>query len=280
MRSKGRTTIKGLKTMETIKSISKEKNNQYKVWLEAGGSFYVSEDVLVRQRLLKGMEISDDVIATAKKESQLDHGYQMALNYLSYQLRSQKELEDYLKGREIEWASIVAIIKRLEDLQLIDDVMYGESYVRTQMRTSDKGPSVVRQQLKRRGIKDEVIEQVQQLYTEEEQLRIALEVATKAARKYGRNSHYERLQKIRQYLMTKGFNGEIITATLETLSIEKDEEEEENLLEIQGDKLWRKNQRFDAKKRKQKVTQSLYQKGFSFDIINAYISQKEMEDEE
>ena len=80
--------------------------------------------------------------------------------------------------------------------------------------------------------------------------------------------------------MTKGFNGDIITATLETLSIEKDEEEEENLLEIQGDKLWRKNQRFDAKKRKQKVTQSLYQKGFSFDIINAYISQKEMEDEE
>lgn len=266
--------------MEVIKSISKEKNNQYKVWLEAGSSFYVSEDVLVRQRLLKGMEITQEVIATAKKESQLDHGYQLALNYLSYQLRSQRELEVYLKDREIDAPSIRAIIVRLEELKLIDDVVYGESYVRTQMRMSDKGPSVVRQQLKRRGLNEEVIEQVLMLYTIEEQERVALEVGTKAARKYGRNSHYERLQKIRQYLMTKGFNGDVITVTLETLSIEKDEEEEESLLEIQGDKLWRKNQRFDAKKRKQKVTQSLYQKGFSFDIINAYISQKEMEDEE
>lgn len=266
--------------MEIISRLSKEKNNQYKVWLESGSSFFVSEDVLVRLRLLKGMEVSDEVIETAKKESQLDHGYQMALNYLSYQLRSQKEIEDYLKGREIAGPSIEEIIKRLESLQLVDDLVYGESYVRTQMRTSDKGPSVVRQQLKKRGLKEEVVEQVLQLYTEEEQSRVALEVATKAARKYGRNSHYERLQKIRQYLMTKGFNGDVITMTLETLSIEKDEEEEESLLEIQGDKLWRKNQRFDAKKRKQKVTQSLYQKGFSFDIINAYISQKEMEDEE
>ncbi|MGO2099518.1 recombination regulator RecX [Vagococcus salmoninarum] len=265
--------------METIQKISLEKNNRYKIWLASGKSFLASEDALVSYRLSKGMEISSEVIAGAKKASQLDHGYQMALNYLSYQLRSQKEIEDYLDGKEIERGSINDIVIRLKGLMLIDDVVYGESYVRTQMRLSDKGPRVIRQQLKKRGLKEEVIDIAMDQYLDEEQLRVALEAGTKAERKYSKHSHYEKGQKIRQYLMTKGFSGEVITMTLEALALEKDDEVEEDLVAIQGDKLWRKNQRFDLKKKKQKVTTSLYQKGFSFDLINEYISQKELEDE-
>lgn len=266
--------------MDKIERISKEKRNQYQIWLASGRHFLVSEDVMVRYRLLKDMEIDEPLIVEVKKQSQLDHGYQQALNYLSYQLRSQKEIEDYLVGREIERPSIAEIVTRLENLHLIDDLVYGQSYVRTQMRTSDKGPRVIRQQLKKRGVKDDVIEKAMLEYTDEEQERVALEVATKAARKYQRSSHFQKIQKIRQYLMSKGFDGDLISLTLEKLALEKDEEEEESLVEIEGDKLWRKNQRFDAKKRKQKVTQSLFQKGFSFDLINAYLAEKELEDDE
>ena len=42
---------------------------------------------------------------------------------------------------------------------------------------------------------------------------------------------------------------------------------------------WRKNQRFEPAKRRQKVKQSLYQKGFQLDQIDAFIRGKEEADE-
>lgn len=267
------------KTIEKIVSISREKN-AYKINLSSGESFRVSEDVLVRYRLLKEMEVDQKLIQEAVEESQYDQGYQMALNYLSYQLRSQKEIEDYLRGKEIASVGIHKIVLRLKDLKLIDDLVYAESYVRTQVRMGDRGPRVISQHLKRRGISEDHILKALDHYPYTDQLNVAFAVAEKAARKYRRSSHSEQVQKTRQYLMTKGFETEIINETLASLALEKDEENEQDVLTAQGDKLWRKNQRFKGRQRRDKVSQGLFRKGFSFDLINEYIAQKEMEDED
>ena len=263
---------------EIISRISREKQG-YCVELQSGDSFSVSEDALVKFRLLKGMTVERETLEAAVRASQVDGGYQLALNYLSYQLRSQQEMETYLRGKEIlpEW--LPQIIQRLKELQLIDDLVYAESDVRTQARLSDKGPQVIRQQLKKRGISEELIEQALVHYPADDQLEVAIATATKALRKYARSSHQEQLQKVRQFLMTKGFAGDIITAAMAELQVEKDEDEELTALREQGERLWRRHQRLDQRKRREKVSQGLYRKGFSFDLINAFISEKELADE-
>ncbi|MBS7549702.1 RecX family transcriptional regulator, partial [Dietzia sp. Marseille-Q0999] len=40
-------------------------------------------------------------------------------------------------------------------------------------------------------------------------------------------------------------------------------------------KLWRKNERFEPKKRNLKIKQSLYQKGFDLEMIQRFIVEKE-----
>ncbi|EGG52322.1 hypothetical protein HMPREF9520_02973, partial [Enterococcus faecalis TX1467] len=77
--------------MTTITRISKDKGEFYLLWLSSE-KLRVSEDILVRQRLLKGQELSDTLIEEIKKASSYDVGLQMAMNYLSYQLRSKKEI--------------------------------------------------------------------------------------------------------------------------------------------------------------------------------------------
>ena len=134
--------------MTTITRISKDKGEFYLLWLSSGEKLRVSEDILVRQRLLKGQELSDTLIEEIKKASSYDVGLQMAMNYLSYQLRSKKEIFTYLKEKEIVPEDRVKIVQRLEELRLLDDAIFSESYVRTAMRTSDKGPRNVAQQLK------------------------------------------------------------------------------------------------------------------------------------
>lgn len=172
----------------------------------------------------------------------------MAMNYLSYQLRSKKEIFTYLKEKEIVPEDRVKIVQRLEELRLLDDAIFSESYVRTAMRTSDKGPRNVAQQLKQKGISEEDIQHGLTFYTLDEQLNVATATAEKAMKRYRTKSFKDALQKMRLHLMQKGFTNEIIDLALESLAFEKDEEQEQQALDKEGERLWRANQRFDFSK--------------------------------
>ena len=87
------------------------------------------------------------------------------------------------------------------------------------------------------------------------------------------------MRKIQQTLMTKGFSQEVIQQAMADLPQEADQEIEYDYLVKQGDKLWRRNLRFEPKKRNLKVKQSLYQKGFDLDMIQRFITEKEEESE-
>lgn len=146
--------------MNTIIRINKGKGPFYEVATSEGETLRVSEDLLVRFRLLKGKELSEEELKEIKKSAGFDLGLQQAMNYISYQLRSEMEVRTYLKDKEIEKQDRDLVVERLKELNLIDDKNYGESYIRTQVRMSDKGPVVISQQLRKKGLKDPVIQEV------------------------------------------------------------------------------------------------------------------------
>lgn len=265
--------------MLTVVKVSQGRGPFYKVEFSNGEKLRLSEDTVVRHRLLKGQEVDEKLLTEIKQESKEDMGYQLALNYLSYQLRTEKEIRAYLKDNEIESADRQKIVARLKELKLLDDLVYGESYVRTQMRLGDKGPRVLQQKLKQKGLKENDIQQALYLYEADEQFQVAIHTAKKALRKFHHSSQREVQQKLQQLLMTKGFSNDISKSVLAEIDFSEIEEQETDALELQGEKLWRKNQRFEPAKRRQKVKQSLYQKGFQLDQIDAFIRGKEEEDE-
>lgn len=266
--------------METIIKITKEKGQFYLIWLSSGEKLRVSEDTLVRKRLLKGQELTQTSIEEIKKTGSYDVGLQLALNYLSYQLRSKKEIYDYLKEKEILVEDRKKIVLRLEEMNLLNDVAFSESYVRTLMRTGDKGPKVIMQQLKRKGIDDEDIQHGLTIYTMENQVEVAVVVAGKAMKRYRTKSFKDALQKVKLHLIQKGFEREVIDLALEELSFEKNEEQELEVIKKEGDKLWEKHRKLEPYKRLLKVKQSLYQKQFDLDLIQEYLNEKEIENEE
>lgn len=262
-----------------VKQIVKEKQTFYTVTFESGEKIRVSEDVLVKHRLLKGMEITDATYQAIQEEAGVEIGLQLAYNYISYQLRSEKEMDQYLKKNEITLTDRKKIMLRLKELRLIDDQVFAESYIRTQIRLSDKGPFYLSQQLKQKGIHEEIIQSAMHLYTLEDQLEVSLKTAEKALKKYQRKSHQEALNKIKIGLMQKGFSSEIIQQTMANLAIEKDEEMEWQALVKEGQKLIRRHQRLPYSQRKQKIKTQLYQKGFQLDQIQVFIDEELLEDE-
>lgn len=254
-----------------ILAVKKDKN-RYLIVFDNEEELTITEDILVSNCLLKGKEISDEDFVDLKKESFISWGVQLAYSYLERMLRTEKEIRDYLKNHGIEMEFVAIILDKLRTLQLVDDKIYADSYVRTQVRLNEKGPQKIQQYLSKKGVTKELIKQALQTnFPEDLQKENVKRMADKLAKKYQKLSHKELLQKTCQGLINKGFSFEMAAAGVESLSLEVSEDAEWESLKRQGQKICRRFSEVTTYKAQQKIKQQLYQKGFSLDKIGEFL---------
>ncbi|AJA79819.1 regulatory protein recX [Levilactobacillus brevis] len=251
---------------------AQKRSGRYNVYLDGAYAFPVSESVLVDFRLAKGMEVDKALTAQLIDADNVAKAYNRALDYLSQQLRTEKEVRDKLADLEIPTETIAATLQRLRSLALVDDAHYAASYVRTMMHTGDKGPRVIRQNLRHKGVLEQPIDEALTLYTTEEQLTVGTAVAAKLAKRYQRQPFGTQQQKIRQGLLTRGFDNDLATKMLATLDLTPDEDEQWALLVKQGEKLWHRYRTLSMRERQYKTKQALYRKGFNLDDISRWLA--------
>ncbi|WGN89724.1 recombination regulator RecX [Ligilactobacillus faecis] len=262
-----------------ITSIAVQKKaGRFNVFLDGHYAFPVSENTLIKYRLAKGMEISDNLIEVLKKEDQYQKAYSKALDHLSYQLRTVKEMKTYLKKLAIPEHDITRVIITLTEAKYLDDLNYAKSYVRTSAKTTDKGPVVITQKLRQKGVASDLIEEALLEFDFEQQVTNALKVAQKTVAKNHKLSFQALKNKLYQTLLAKGFPNQVIDGALAELELELDEEAEWDTLVAQGDKLWPRYRRLAEPKRSLKFKQALYRKGFSLSLIDEYLATLEFEE--
>lgn len=260
--------------MAVITMIQAQKRaGRYNVYVDGHYAFPVSESVLIDFRLFKGMEIDKQLEEQLSDADDIAQAYNRALDYLSQQLRTEKEVRTKLAGLEIPPATIDATIERLQALNLVDDRHYAASYVRTMMRTGDKGPRVIAQHLRQKGVTEHPIEDALQLYTAEERLAVGTAVAQKLAKRYQRQAFHTQGQKIRQGLITRGFASDEATKFVASLDLTPDVDQQADLLAKQGEKLWYRYRTLGATERRYKTKQALYRKGFGLDDIDHWLTE-------
>ncbi len=239
---------------------------------EVASEIEVHEDLIVKYQLSKGMPLSDQKVRELDSENQAHHVYQSALNYISYRMRSQKEVRDYLKGKDFSESLIQSIIEKLKKANFLDDQAFGDAFVRSRMHLSSKGPAVIRKELIQKGLVEPQVDQALEQYSEEAQLEQAQIFAKKKRASYHGRSEKEILQKLRQALMQKGFPSRMISVVLEELADEEQSESEEwAALKKQGEKALKKYRAFSGYEKKMKLKQFLYRKGFQSDHIEKWL---------
>lgn len=261
-----------------ITSISSQKRpGRYNIFIDESYAFAVDEQVLIDFMLTKGMAVNPELQEKIQKADNAQKAYQAALHYLSYQLRSEKEIYDYLIDKEYQ-DHADRVIDKLREMKLLDDQAYAESFVRTKAAVNYHGPVEIRRNLYRKGVAESLIDQaLLSEYSEEMRLENAQRLADKQVKKNKNRSNRESQQRIRQFLLQKGFANDTITEVFEELDFEKDDDDEREALIKQGEKAWRRYSKFDLFNCKQKTYANLYQKGFPSDMISQFISEKESE---
>ena len=261
-------------------TVQKKRKDRFNVFIDGEYSFPISEAVLIKVGLHKGMTLTKERSAEIEKENYDYMAYTTAVNYLSYSLRSEKEVRKKLHEEEISPDAIERALTRLVDQNYVNDRIYGESYTRTAANLNLKGPQLIANELKGKGLSEEDIAFSLKQYPHELQLENAQTIAEKQLRKQSRVSSHEAASEIRLHLHQKGYPSDIVLEVMGEIGTEKEEEDEMAALRMQGDKLWRRYER-KAKGRElhQKVRSGLYQKGYPGELISAYIEEKEQETE-
>lgn len=252
---------------------AQKRKGRYNVYLDGKFAFPVAESVLIKFRLMKGVELDADQIAAITTDDQIAKVYGRMLDYLSHQLRTEKEIVQKMHELHTPEEYVEPVLKKLRGERLLDDHNYAESYVRTVMQTELKGPGVIRQKLRLKGVGELDIDGALQQFTEERQIENAKKLAEKLFKRYRSQPTRRREEKVQQNLITNGYHADIFNIVKDEVEPTEDLEQQNDLLNQQAEKMLRKYQRYQGYERQMKIKQALYRKGFDLDDIDDWVTE-------
>jgi len=136
-------------------------------------------------------------------------------NFCAYRDRSEKEVRLKLHScRQSEKAN-EEIIQLLKNDFFIDDERFTENYVRSKFRSAQWGKIRIKTQLQLKGIHSNIIKQHLDNIDKEKYHETLKEVIAKWSRTHSSNK--DRKAKLYRFLLTKGFENEIIMKHIKNL---------------------------------------------------------------
>ena len=103
--------------------------DRFSVYVDEKYSFSVGENELIKLGLHSGKEISEAELANYKGESDLGKWFDRTLNLLSFRLRSEWELRDYLKRKKADPEIIEQILNKLSINGYVNDEQFARRWV-------------------------------------------------------------------------------------------------------------------------------------------------------
>jgi regulatory protein len=134
-----------------------------------------------------------------------------AYRILSYRPRSQREIVAKLSRRGFDNETIAKVVDYLIQLNYINDSEFAHAWVESRMSTKPMGLTLLRQELKNKGISNEIIDEViEGINRDYDEYKVARNLFLN---RYKRYSHLDKAafrRRIYAYLKRRGFSSEII----------------------------------------------------------------------
>jgi regulatory protein len=141
----------------------------------------------------------------------------IVLNQLNFMPRSRKELETTLAKRHVEPDVAKSVLDRFEEIGMVDDAAFAELLIRSRCNTKRVSRSVLRQQLRQKGVNQEIIEEALLVVSDADELRMATELVERKARAMSRLEPEVRKRRLFGLLARKGYNTSIALRVIQDL---------------------------------------------------------------
>lgn len=161
--------------------------------------------------------LSQDDLTGNPQVDQVSLARNIVLNQLNFMPRSRKELETTLIKRKIEPEVAKQVLDRFVEIEIVDDAAFAELLVRSRCNTKRVSRSVLRQQLRQKGIDQEIIDEALLAVTDADELRMATQLVEKKLRAMTQLAPEVRKRRLFGLLARKGYGTAIALKVINDL---------------------------------------------------------------
>jgi len=197
----------------TITKIEKQKKNKdrWNVFIDGAFACGVNSDTLLKFQLKSGDEIDENKLKEIRDFDEYLYSKKIAFDFLSYRIRSEKELKDKLKGKDISHTSIERTIEHLKELKLINDEEFARQLISEKLASKPVGKAVLRQKLIQKGISFKLSDEIlKEYFSEDNEKEFVISNFDKYFRRVEGLDRQQKRKKMFDYLARKGFDFDII----------------------------------------------------------------------
>ncbi len=202
-----------------ITKIEPQKRNPRRrsIFINGKFAFGVDEEVVSRLGLEKGESLAETRISKILAGKSENEAKEAALRFLSFRRRTEKEIRDKLRGRGFDQKAIKKTIEKLKGYDLINDHEFATAWVKDRLAHKPRGKRLLRQELWKKGIAKDIIDQVTEELCQNEG-RSASEVLAKAKKRYESLEPQVARRRMLGLLVRRGFSYETAKDALVAIS--------------------------------------------------------------
>jgi len=190
--------------------VQKRNNERVNIYLDGEYAFSISMELVYKEGLKSKMEIDIDRLRDiADKEGYLKCK-STALKIIEKSYKTEKEMRDKLKQKEYTDNQVEKTIEFLREYNFINDESYVNAYVNDKI--SSRGRQKIKYDLIRKGIDSNLIDEKLSNIDSDDEKNTAFNLAKKKYNniKKSESDSYKLSGKLYRFLMSKGYNYEII----------------------------------------------------------------------
>jgi regulatory protein len=209
-----------------ITSIQRQKKDSTRasIFLDDEFAFGVCDRTVEQFRLRKGDYLDRELF---EKITEFDYGIEakrIALHYLNYRARSEKEIRERLEKEDIPDAIVVRVLEFLKENKLVDDEAWSQAFVNDKLARKPVSSKQLAYGLAQKGVPKAVIEEtISNLNETETDETRAMQAAEKRWPRILRSESNPRKQKQKLYtfLAARGFEFGTIDAVYKKIGVDQ-----------------------------------------------------------
>lgn len=196
--------------MSIITSIKQQKDkNRVNIYLDGKFGFGIDLENFVKLNLKVEQELTSEEIEEIKAKA----GFQKSLNrliaYASRRPRSEKEIKDWFKRKEVPQEFYDRLIEKLKKFDMFGDERFAKFWVESRMSFRPKSKRIMNYELRIKGVNKDIIDKVLSEINLDE-AKIAKELVEKKMYKWEKFDKQTKRKKMSEFLARQGFGWDVI----------------------------------------------------------------------
>ena len=189
----------------------RSRGKRVNVFLDGKFAFSLEAEVALREGLQIDRELSASQTEALARSDHFHRCLNAAVHYLSYRPRSESEIRERLKRRGFDDDSIEAVIAKLKEQGLVDDMAFAQFWKDNRQSFSPRSQWLTRLELRQKGVADDIINQVVDAVDDADS---AYRAALSKARSLPFSDYQSFRRRLGEYLKRRGFGYEVINQTI------------------------------------------------------------------